>query len=217
MLPIGDDNSMLRRAGIVTWALVILNVLVFVLELTQGRGLDRFLTTWGAIPAEIRHGQDVHTLLTSMFLHGGYGHIIGNMLFLKIFGDNVEDAFGHGTFLLFYLVCGLAASAAHVLLNSSSAIPMVGASGAISGVLGAYIVMFRSNRVNVLFGFWVSSVPAWMMIGFWALQQFVSTWASLARTADTGGVAYAAHAGGFVVGVLLAFVLIGLGRVERRA
>jgi len=216
MLPIGDDNSLVQRTGIVTWALVIANVLVFVLELTQGRGLDRFLTTWGAIPAEITSGQDLYTLVTSMFLHGGYGHIIGNMLFLKVFGDNVEDVFGHGMFLLFYLVCGLAASAAHVLLNSGSSIPMVGASGAISGVLGAYIIMFRSNRVNVLLGFFVTSVPAWMMIGFWAFQQFVNTWASLAPTAQTGGVAYAAHAGGFLAGALLALILIGLGRVERR-
>jgi membrane associated rhomboid family serine protease len=178
MFPIGDDNTHRTRTPVVTWALIAINVLVFIYEVMLGPSLDRFVFHWGSIPVETMRGQDLHTLFTSMFLHGGFMHLIGNMLFLKVFGDNVEDQLGHGRFLLFYLVTGLMAHAAHILLNSGSRIPTVGASGAISGVLGAYIVMFRSNRVRVFFGYGLIDVPAWMMIGFWALQQFISTWAS---------------------------------------
>lgn len=208
MFPIGDDNTHRTRTPIVTWILIGLNVLVFIYELMLGQGLERFIQAWGSIPAETMRGEDLHTLLSSMFLHGGFMHLIGNMLFLKVFGDNVEDQLGHGRFLLFYLVTGFAAHAAHILLHPASTIPTVGASGAISGVLGGYIVMFRSNRVRVFFGYGMMDVPAWMMIGFWALQQFVSTWASFSvRTEETSGVAYAAHAGGFIAGVLLIFLM----------
>jgi membrane associated rhomboid family serine protease len=208
MFPIGDDNSGRTRTPHVTWALIALNVLVFIYEVTMGPALERFIFTWGSIPRETIHGQDLHTLITSMFLHGGFMHLIGNMLFLKVFGDNVEDQFGPGRFLFFYLLNGLMAHAAHIALNPGSNVPTVGASGAISGVLGAYIVMFRSNRVRVFFGYGIIDVPAWMMIGFWALQQFLSTWASFnIRTDETTGVAYAAHAGGFLGGVALAFVM----------
>jgi membrane associated rhomboid family serine protease len=153
-----------------------------------------------------------------MFLHGGWAHLIGNMAFLWVFGDNVEDAFGHFGYLVFYLVTGLAASAAHIFLNQGSPVPSVGASGAISGILGAYIVFFGSNSIRVLFGFFVTTVPAWLMIGLWAGQQFLATYGTIARTEQTdGGVAYAAHAGGFVAGLLLAIVLRGtLGQPEQR-
>ncbi len=209
LFPIGDDNSEITRFEVVTWSLIVINVLVFVYELMLGDRLDPFILEWGTIPNEITRGEDIHTLLSSMFLHGGFAHILGNMVFLKVFGDNVEDRLGHLRFLIFYLVTGLLASLAYVFLNSGSGIPSVGASGAISGVLGAYIVMFRSNRVAVFFGFGVFHVPAWMMIGIWAAQQFLATYASIAYTEQTdgGGIAYAAHAGGFVAGVILALIL----------
>lgn len=209
MFPIGDENRPDRTTPIVTWILVALNVAVFIYQLTLGQRVDAFITEWGAVPAEVIRDGEWLTLLSSMFMHGGFAHILGNMLFLFVFGDNVEDAFGHGRYLFFYLMTGMAAHAAHIFFNPDSLIPTVGASGAISGVLGAYIVMFHANRVRVWIGYFVTTVPAWAMIGLWAAQQFLATWASIATTEQTegGGVAYAAHAGGFVLGVLLAFVL----------
>src|SRR3954468_14901423 len=149
MLPLGDDNSGRRTVPFVTYALVAINLLAFFVELAQP-DLDSFILRWGTVPAQVMAGKGLLTLLTSMFLHGGWAHILGNMLFLWIFGDNVEDAFGHGLYLIFYLVCGIIASLAQVMLSPSSQLPGIGASGAISGVLAAYIVMFGSNRVRVL-------------------------------------------------------------------
>jgi len=212
MFPIGDDNSDITRRPVVTWLLILVNVVVFLYELSLGAGLGQFIMRWGAVPTHILDGRDYATLFTAMFLHGGWMHLIGNMFFLKVFGDNVEDRFGHGLFLAFYLGTGLAAHAANILLSPTSSIPSVGASGAISGVLGAYIVMFHRNHVRVLLGYWVTTVPAWMMIGFWAVQQFLSTYLTVANTEQTSGVAYAAHAGGFLAGVILAFVLRRVGR-----
>ncbi|HVZ40888.1 MAG TPA: rhomboid family intramembrane serine protease [Candidatus Kapabacteria bacterium] len=218
MFPIGDDNRDIQSAPVVTRVLVGLNVLVFVYELAIGRSLDRFIMAWGAIPYRITHGHDLYTLVSSMFVHAGFAHILGNMLYLWVFGDNVEDRFGRVRFLIFYIVCGLAAGLAQVLLGPGSMVPSIGASGAISGVLGAYIVMFRSNRVRVLWGYFVSEVPAWMVIGFWALQQFIATYATIttANAGESGGVAYAAHAGGFVAGILLALILGGTRRRTER-
>jgi membrane associated rhomboid family serine protease len=207
MFPIGDENREGRTTPIVTYLLIVLNVAVFFYELSLGPRLDRFIVTWGAVPVEVIRKGEYWTLLTSMFMHGGWMHIIGNMLFLKVFGDNVEDALGHGRFVLFYLLTGMAAHAAFILLNPASTIPTVGASGAISGVLGAYIILFSRNRVRVFFGYGIIIVPAWAMIGFWALQQFLNTWATIAYTRQTSGVAYAAHAGGFITGVMLALLL----------
>jgi membrane associated rhomboid family serine protease len=209
MFPIGDENREGRITPVVTWALIAINVLVFIYEVMLGSGIDAFIRDWGAVPREVLRDGEWWTLVTSMFLHGGFGHIFGNMLFLKVFGDNIEDALGHGKFLLFYFITGMAAHAAFIFFNPDSTIPTVGASGAIPGVLGAYIVMFHSNRVRVLLGYFVTTVPAWMMIGFWALQQFVATFATITVTEQTSGVAYAAHAGGFLAGVILAFVLRG--------
>lgn len=218
MFPIGDDNQDVRSTPIVTWALIAANVFVFIIELAMGAGLDRFIARWGMLPGEISTGRDLHTLITSMFLHGGFAHIGGNMLFLWVFGDNVEDRLGHVRFLIFYIVTGLAAGLAHVAVGPDSLVPTVGASGAISGVLGAYILMFRSNRVSVVLGFFVTTVPAWAMIGFWAVQQFVATFATIASTdlSRGGGVAYAAHAGGFVAGLVVALVMGGLRRRPER-
>ena len=212
MLPLGDDNSGRRTLPIVTWALIAINVLVFaLLELPQGDNLDRFLTRWGTIPAQIMAGQGLITLITSMFLHANLMHIGGNMLFLWIFGDNVEDAFGHVLYLIFYLVCGIAASLAQVLVGPHSTIPGVGASGAIAGVLAAYIVLFGSRPVRVLMGGVLTSVPSYAMIGLWIVTQVLSGFGSLGGT-EQGGVAYFAHIGGFVAGLVLTFLLRGVAR-----
>jgi membrane associated rhomboid family serine protease len=151
------------------------------------------------------------TLLTSMFMHGGWMHIIGNMVYLWVFGDNVEDNFGHGRFLLFYLICGLAASFAQIFMEPSSVIPSLGASGAIAGVLGAYLIMFPHNRVRSILPLgiiWTTiELPAIVVLGFWIVLQVISQYtASFAGTAQSGGVAYMAHIGGFVAGVVMAFL-----------
>jgi membrane associated rhomboid family serine protease len=214
MLPIGDDDSDRRTTPIVTWALIAINVLVFVLlELPQGDNLDAFLTRWGTIPAQIVAGSGLITLITSMFLHANLLHIGGNMLFLWIFGDNVEDAFGHVLYLIFYLVCGIAASLAQVLVSPSSTVPGVGASGAIAGVLAGYILLFGSKPVRVLVGRVPTNVPAYVMIGLWIATQVFTGIGSLGNT-ESGGVAYFAHIGGFVAGLVLTFLLRGVTRRE---
>ncbi len=210
MLPLGDDNSDRKTFPFVTYALIAINVLVFVLlELPQGQNLDAFLTRWGTIPAQIVAGDGLLTLITSMFLHGGWLHLGSNMLFLWIFGDNVEDAFGHWLYLLFYLVCGSAASFAHILVDTSSTIPGVGASGAIAGVLAAYIVLFGSRPVRVLMRGMLTNVPSYVMIGLWFVTQLVSGFGG-----QSDGVAYWAHIGGFIAGLLLTFLLRGFTRTR---
>ena len=156
------------------------------------------------------------TILTAMFMHGGLAHLGGNLLYLWIFGDNVEHRFGSGVFLLFYLASGVAATVAQIALEPSSVVPSLGASGAISGVLGAYLVLFPKNRVNAVFFFRVVSVPAVVVLGLWIAFQFVNGYGAIARTEQTtGGVAYGAHIGGFVAGVVLAFALRSRGLHER--
>jgi membrane associated rhomboid family serine protease len=210
MLPIGDDNSDRKTFPFVTYALIAINVLVFVLlELPQGQNLDAFLTRWGTVPAQIVAGNGLITLITSMFLHGGWLHLGSNMLFLWIFGDNVEDAFGHGLYLLFYLVCGIAASFAHILVDTSSTIPGVGASGAIAGVLAAYIVLFGSRPVRVLMRGVLTNVPSYVMIGLWFVTQLISGFGG-----QSDGVAYWAHIGGFIAGLVLTFLLRGFTRTR---
>ena len=212
MLPIGDDNSDRRTFPFVTYALIAINVLVFVLlELPQGDNLDAFLTRWGTIPSQIVAGNGLITLITSMFLHAGWLHIGSNMLFLWIFGDNVEDAFGHVIYLIFYLVCGVAASLAQVLVGPSSTVPGVGASGAIAGVLAGYIVLFGSRPVRVLMQGIMTTVPSYVMIGLWIVTQLLSGFGALGDT-QSGGVAYWAHIGGFVAGLALTFLLRGVVR-----
>jgi membrane associated rhomboid family serine protease len=210
MLPLGDDNSDRKTIPFVTYALIAINVLVFVLlELPQGQNLDAFLTRWGTIPAQIVAGNGLLTLLTSMFLHGGWLHLGSNMLFLWIFGDNVEDAFGHGLYLLFYLVCGIAASFAHILIDTTSTIPGIGASGAIAGVLAAYIVLFGSRPVRVLMSGYLTNVPSYVMIGLWFVTQLISGFGG-----QSDGVAYWAHIGGFIAGLVLTFLLRGFTRAR---
>ncbi|NOK57500.1 MAG: rhomboid family intramembrane serine protease [Chloroflexi bacterium AL-W] len=207
MLPIGDDNRHRQSWPIVTAVLVVINVLVFFYQVSLGPEIQSFINNWGVVPVDILAGASFITLLTSMFMHGGWAHLIGNMTFLWIFGDNIEDRLGRWKYLGFYLLTGLAASATHISLNPASSIPSVGASGAISGILGAYIVLFGSNRVRVLIGRAVQTVPAWTMLGLWALQQGVATFAVIGQTEQTSGVAYGAHLGGFIAGVIGAFII----------
>ena len=225
MFPVGDDNEGQNGVAILTIALIALNVLAFLVEINQPSeaALQSFIEAWGVVPREYSAGQDLPpgipypfwtTLLTSMFLHGGWGHLGGNMLFLWIFGDNLEHRLGHWRFLVFYLVCGLAAGLAHIIFNASSGVPTVGASGAISGVLGGYLVMFPRNRVYVLTYGGVTTVPAMLMLGLWILLQFVNGAGAIANTPETGGVAYLAHIGGFIAGAALA-PLLGAGRGDR--
>jgi len=209
VFPLGDDNSARRSLPVVTFGLIALNVAFFLVELNGG---DAFIRQWAFIPA--RFGQnpagDAHTILTAMFMHGGWLHLGGNMLYLWIFGDNVEDEFGPIKFLIFYLVCGAGATFAQYLMFPGSRIPNVGASGAIAGVLGGYLLLFPQARVRVLFGGRIVEMPALFVLGLWiALQVFsgVGSIAATAQTEETGGVAYMAHVGGFAAGFLLTFLL----------
>ena len=223
MFPIGDDNE---HSGLafVTIGLIALNGLAFLLEISQPSDahVQAFITAWGVVPREYSAGVDLPpripyplwtTLLTSMFLHGGWGHLGGNMLFLWIFGDNIEHRIGHLRFIVFYLACGLAAGLAHIVFNSSSVIPTVGASGAISGILGGYLLLFPRNRVYVITWGGVATVPAIFMLGLWIVTQFINGVGEIARTDETGGVAYMAHIGGFVAGMVLA-PLLAAGRAS---
>ncbi len=208
MMPIGDDDSSRRSVPLVTYALIALNVLFFFVELSGG---DAFIGKWAFVPSRFlaNPGADFLTIFTSMFMHAGWLHLGGNMLYLWIFGDNVEDRFGPVKFLVFYLVCGLAATFAQLAFSIGSNVPNLGASGAIAGVLGGYILMFPQGQVRVLQGQTVIPVPALIVIGLWFVLQLFSSIGSIAGAADNGGVAYMAHVGGFLAGVVLTFLLRG--------
>ena len=243
MIPIGDDNRDRSSTPILTWLLIAANVIVFVFFQGFG-GNASFTYAYSTVPQEILTGRDVvtsdramtdsatgaryrvpglretpipvfFTILVSMFMHGGIAHIAGNMLFLFVFGDNVEDKLGRLRFLLFYLFCGTAATLAHVFVASATGrdllVPSLGASGAISGVLGAYLLLFPRKRVRVLFSFFVTSVPAVVAVGIWFLFQVISGLGYLGGGTG-GGVAYAAHVGGFVAG----FATVKLWAAGRR-
>ena len=225
MIPLRDHTA--RRAGttpIVTIVLIAANVLLFLFELSLGSRLNAFMMSAAFIPARIAEGgisvgdlgTGLQSGLLSMFLHGGWGHLLGNMLFLWIFGDNVEDRLGHGRFLAFYVLCGYAATFAHFWANPGSPVPAVGASGAISGVLGAYLFLHPQARIDTLIflGFFarIIPVPAWVFLPFWFLMQFFSGIASLRVAEATGGVAWFAHIGGFIAGPILLFLLGGRGQ-----
>lgn len=208
MLPIGDDNSSRRTVPLVAYALIVLNVLFFLVEMSGG---DAFIMKWAFVPSRFLADPigDFPTLFTSMFMHAGWLHLGGNMLYLWIFGDNVEDRFGHAKFTIFYLLCGFGATFAQLAFSLGSNVPNLGASGAIAGVLGAYVLMFPQGRVRVLQGQQVIQVPALIVIGFWIVLQLFSSIGSIANTADTGGVAYMAHVGGFVSGFVLTLLFGG--------
>jgi len=208
MLPIGDDDSARRTVPVVTYGLIAVNVLFFIVELTGG---DAFIEKWAFVPSRFLANPlaDFLTIFTAMFMHAGWVHLAGNMLYLWIFGDNVEDRFGHIKFLIFYLFCGLAATFAQLAVSSGSDVPNLGASGAIAGVLGAYILLFPQGKVRVMQGQREIQVPALIVIGIWIVLQFFVYIGSIASTAQTGGAAYMAHIGGFVVGFLLTFLFRG--------
>src|SRR3990172_7394860 len=204
MLPIGDDDSARRTVPVVTLILIALNAIVFLLELNGG---DAFIDRWAFVPSRFLAdpGGDLLTIFTSMFMHAGWLHLGGNMLYLWIFGDNVEDRFGHLKFIIFYLLAGVAATLAQLAFSAGSNVPNLGASGAIAGVLGAYILMFPKGKVNVLMGRGVIPLPALVVIGLWIVLQLFSGIGSIADTANTGGGAYMAHIGGVIAGVVFAF------------
>jgi membrane associated rhomboid family serine protease len=208
MFPIGDDNSARRTVPVVTYILIALNILFFFVELNSG---DSFITKWAFVPGRFMSNPigESPTLLSSMFMHAGWVHLGGNMLYLWIFGDNVEDRFGRFKFIVFYLLCGLAATFAQLVFSLGSNIPNLGASGAIAGVLGAYILLFPQGKVRVLQGQQVIQVSALIVIGLWIVLQFFSGIGSITNSADTGGVAYMAHIGGFVAGFGLTFLFRG--------
>jgi len=205
MFPIGDDDTQRRTFPIVTYALIVLNILFFLVELSGG---ESFIMQWSFVPRRFMANPagDFQTIFTSMFMHAGWVHLLGNMLYLWIFGDNVEDQFGHAKFVIFYLLCGIAATFAQMLFNSGSSVPNLGASGAIAGVLGAYIILFPRGQVRVLMGRGIIPMPALVVIGLWIVLQLVSGIGSISQSADTGGVAYLAHIGGFVAGIVLTFL-----------
>jgi membrane associated rhomboid family serine protease len=208
MLPVGDDNSARRTFPLVTYVLIAMNILFFFVEMSGG---DAFIMKWAFVSSRFLADPVAGflTLFTAMFMHAGWMHLGGNMLYLWIFGDNVEDRFGHVKFAIFYLLCGLAATFAQMALSLKSSVPNLGASGAIAGVLGAYLLLFPKGKVRVLQGQQVIQVPALLVIGFWIVLQFFAGIGSIANTAQTGGVAYMAHIGGFVAGFVLTFLFRG--------
>lgn len=234
--PISDDDRDIDSPSFVTYTLLAINIAVFVYQLSN----ESFTYGWSVIPKEITSGVDLVepqaiqvpgqgvveipqspgppiiylTLITSMFMHGGIGHIVGNMLYLWIFGNNVEHRFGHVVFLLFYLFAGLVASFAQIALDPNSVIPNLGASGAIAGVMGAYVVLFPRNQINAVIFYHIVTVPAILVLGMWIATQMVSGFGSIAATSvSAGGVAYMAHIGGFIAGVVMALPFrMGLGR-----
>lgn len=245
LFPIADDNANRRTTPVVNYVLILINIFVFVF--LQGLGSnDRFTYAYSTVPGEIITGRDIATrpvevqnftgqrmempglqptpipvwltLITSMFMHGGIAHIFGNMLFLFIFGDNIEDRLGHIRYLLYYLVCGIIAGLSHVFATaalaaeaSSLLVPSLGASGAISGVLGGYILLYPTNRVVVLLGWFATPMPAFLAIGLWFVFQLISGLGMLGSGSQAGGVAYAAHIGGFIAGLIL-IKIFALGR-----
>lgn len=213
MIPLGDVDRRPARAPVVTRLVVLACVVVFALEIDGG---EDFVRRWSVIPSEVLAGRGVVTVLTSMFLHGGFGHIVGNLLFFWTFGPPIEGAMGHGRFLVFYVVGGLVAMLAQVLADPGATTPLLGASGAIAAVMGAFLVTFPGDRIRtvLIFGFLVrvAFVPAIVLVGIWFLLQVLAEVGGAA-----GGVAYVAHIAGFVVGMGLARPFEGRRAGERRA
>lgn len=209
MIPIRDHNPS-RQRPVVTWGLITFNIFIFALyfPMMNEPAIMDFFDSWAIIPAKISAGNHYHTALTSMFLHGGIIHLAGNMLFLWIFGDNVEDAMGRIPFLIFYLICGLGAGALHVRFNPGSDLPMVGASGAIAGVLGAYLLLYPKAKVDIALVLIIIvrmyTWPAWVVLSIWMIIQ---VFGSLLSITTGGGIAYWAHIGGFIIGIALTLPL----------
>ena len=208
IFPIGDDQVQGGAKPVFTYLFLAANIVVFLYQFMLGQANNGFVMEYGSIPVEIMSGQDYFTLFTSMFLHGGWMHLIMNMLFLWVFADNIEATIGNIPFVVFYLVGGLAASLAHIMFNTGSSIPCIGASGAISAVLGAYVVMFPRSKVKVLVIYLFNSIhiSAIWFLGFWFAQQFFSVFTT---SSTGGGVAWWAHIGGFVFGAAVGWILKG--------
>jgi len=227
MIPLKDTIPS-RTVPFINYTIILINLLCFLYQLSLGPHLEKFLYAWGVVPAQffaplsIGHlhlSQRILPLFTSMFLHGGWLHFLGNMLYLYIFGDNVEDRLGHARYFLFYLLCGVLAAAVHLLTNTGSRVPTIGASGAIAGVMGAYFFLFPYARVVTLififFFFDIVEIPAFFFLAFWFILQFLSGTVSFdAQNALSGGVAWWAHIGGFLAGILLLFAF-GVRRTRR--
>jgi membrane associated rhomboid family serine protease len=215
MIPIRDENPT-TITPIVTVTLLVVNVAAFVYQLSLGAEGEAFVAVFGAVPLALFGGETFSpippflTVVTAMFLHGGVMHLGGNMLYLWIFGNNIEDSMGHGRFLVFYVLCGVAAAYAHAVTAPESTVPMIGASGAISGVLGAYLLLFPHARVLTWIPLGLLSrleyIPAGWVLGFWIVLQFLNGTLSLGRSG--GGVAWFAHVGGFVAGLALVYLFI---------
>ena len=214
MIPIKDDNPT-RTFPIINYALIAINVLVFFYQVTlPPHAFKAFLMANATIPAKIPaflagylgFKMAFYPMFTSMFLHGGLMHLLGNMLFLYVFGDNVEDYLGHVAYLIFYLFCGVSSSMVHVLFNWHSSLPAIGASGAISGVMGAYAVLYPRANVLMLFFVFLIPIPAVFVLGYWFVLQFVEGVGVLGAT-NAGGVAFWAHIGGFLIGLLIAWIV----------
>ncbi len=212
MIPLSDASRRPRRAPVVTTTVIILNVAVFVLELMGG---DEFVKQWSVVPADIVAGRHWITILTAMFMHGGFVHILGNMVFLWAFGPELEDGMGRLRYLIFYLLSGLAASLAQIAVMPGSAVPNLGASGAIAGVMGAFMIIYPHDRIRtvVLFGWYcrITLVPAALLIGLWFVIQLFSGVGAVADV-QTGGVAYMAHVGGFIFGAATGRLFEGFRR-----
>lgn len=202
LLPIGDDNIKGGYFPLISYGFILLNVAAFLYQVSLGDNMGQFVSDFGSIPSEITRGRDLYTLFTSMFLHGGWGHLLGNMLFLWIFGDNIEATVGSRRFLFLYLFGGLLAHALHIFFYPDSGIPTVGASGAISAIMGAYIVMFPTSRIKLLFFIIPFKVPAFIFLGLWIYMQINSGLNALSLTEANVGVAYWAHIGGFIYGLI---------------
>lgn len=234
MFPLADDNSDRTRTPVINYAFIAVNILVFVLLQGIG-GNEAFNYAFSLVPREISTGLDIvgrqlvqdslgnvgyvqhypsplpvhFNFISSMFMHGGFMHLFGNMLFLWVFGDNLEDRLGHIRYAIFYLVCGFAAALGQIVMDTNSIIPMLGASGAISGVLGGYLLLFPHRRVTALIFNFLTQVPAYVALGIWIAYQLILGYMT---PPGTGGVAYAAHIGGFVAGVVLIKIFaIGTG------
>ena len=215
-IPLKDENPT-QRFPVVTVVLITLNVLIFLYQIFSPEGLQYSIYRMGAIPYEITHFTTISqlprispplTLLTSLFLHGSFLHLFGNMLYLWIFGNNIEDFLGPFRYILFYFLSGLGASLVHIIFHPSSMIPMIGASGAIAGVLGAYFLLYPGARVLTIVFFWIIPVPAFFILGLWFVAQVMNIGIG-------GGVAWFAHIGGFLIGIALIRVYVKKRRVQR--
>ncbi|KPU84027.1 peptidase C54 [Marinosulfonomonas sp. PRT-SC04] len=207
MFPIRDHNPSLQTPY-VTYALMAVNVLVFLtywFDLENPQVINRFFCDWAMVPALVTGGEHYYSMVSSMFLHGGFMHLAGNMLFLWIFGDNIEEQLGHVTYLMFYFAVGLIAGTVQVMIDPTSMVPVVGASGAIAGVMGGYLLLFPKAKIDILIiiivFFRIFPIPAWVMLGLWFAIQLFS---GVMVDSSTGGIAYWEHAGGFIAGILLA-------------